>query len=237
MMEARREQQRLRLRKWIIRALLLLAFGILVYGGWQEAAHGEPQAARKYRATVIRTTRAVWGINGPSATEGAQIQQESGWNPAAHSAVADGLAEFTPATAQWISGAYHLGPAEPYSPAWAIRALVTYDENLWANVAAIPPPATTPCDHMAFTLSAYNGGIKWIARDRTTAKQFRVANLGEWFGAVEYFSKRSTAAFKENRGYPQRILLVLQPNYLSWGGAVDCSVIKGRPTWARLSHS
>jgi soluble lytic murein transglycosylase-like protein len=161
------------------------------------------------------------------AAEAAQIQQESGWNPAAHSSVADGLTEFTPGTATWISGAYpKLGPPAPYNPAWALRALVTYDRDLWEKTQP-PPAAVTPatdCDHMAFAFSAYNGGIGWVYRDQALAKSFK-ADPSRWWRGVEFFSRRSAAATKENRGYPRRILLTLMPAYLGWGPGVDCSAV------------
>lgn len=199
------------------RAMLLIAFGLFLCIIGIGLAVAEPTAAKPYRSQVIRNVRVVWGMDGPVAMSGAQIQQESGWNPNAHSSVADGLAEFTPATAQWISGAYHLGPPEPYNPSWAIRALATYDHDLWPQV-----PAADNCDQAAFMLSAYNGGVKWYARDKALARIYGV-NDRYWFDGVEGFSTRSAAAFKENRGYPKRILLTLEPEYRDWGyGMVDC---------------
>ena len=237
-MDTAREERRERLF-WKTAAIIVGLLLIIIAGVLLDVAHAEPQAALRYRADTIRTTRAVWGMSGPVAVFAGQIQQESGWNPAAHSSVADGLAEFTPSTATWISGAYHLGSAEPYNPAWALRALVTYDKDLWDKVTGYPPPAATGCDHMAFTLSAYNGGIGWIPRDRRTASQFGIANTGVWFDAVELFSSRSATAFKENRGYPRRILLTLQGAYSSWGPKVECSVAvtQEHVAWLQLSRS
>lgn len=231
MAEARAEQRSR--RRWRLFSILF-GLALILAGVLLDAAHAEPQAARRYKADTIRATRAVWGMSGPIAVFGAQIQQESGWNPAVHSKVADGLAEFTPATATWISGAYHLGPAQPYNPQWALRALVTYDKDLSDRVRQIPPPATTACDQMAFTLSAYNGGIKWVSRDRATAAKFGIVNTGTWFDAVDLFSTRSAAAFKENRGYPKRILLTLQSEYASWGPTIDCRVAKESVAWLQL---
>lgn len=181
-----------------------------------------PAAAHKYHRQLVAESRAVWGMQAPVAIFGAQIEQESGWNPAAHSTVAAGLAEFTPETAAWISGAYpdRLGLNDPYNPAWALRALVTYDFKLWGNTAG----AATDCDRMAFTLSAYNGGLGWVYRDQALAKS-KGADPTRWFGATDAFTSRAPAAARENRGYPTRILLVLQPSYMRWGGAVDCSQV------------
>ncbi|MDW9328117.1 transglycosylase SLT domain-containing protein, partial [Escherichia coli] len=66
----------------------------------------------------------------------AQLHQESGWRPDAVSpAGAQGLAQFMPATADWISQLMPgLNSREPFNPAWAIRALVSYDRWLWQRV-------------------------------------------------------------------------------------------------------
>lgn len=188
----------------------------------QHAGADVPPAAHRYHRELLGEARAVWGMDAPVAALGAQIQQESGWNPAAHSAVADGLAEFTPATAEWIAGAYPktLGQADPYNPSWAIRALATYDFQLWNETRA-----ATVCDHMAFALSAYNGGLGWVYRDQKLA-QAHGADPARWFGATDAFTSRAPAAARENRGYPSRILLVLQPSYAEWGGEIDCSAVR-----------
>ena len=64
-----------------------------------------PQAAQQYRALLVRTAHAVWGLDAPVAVLAAQIHQESAWNAQAISRVgAQGLAQFMPATATWIAG-------------------------------------------------------------------------------------------------------------------------------------
>ncbi len=61
--------------------------------------------------------------------------QESAWQPMVRSPVgAQGMAQFMPATATWISQLYpQLRENKPYNPTWAIRALVQYDQHLWKN--------------------------------------------------------------------------------------------------------
>lgn len=44
----------------------------------------------------------------------------------------------------------------------------------------------------------------------------------QWWGNVELFSARSKAAMVENRGYPLRILYMLQPVYAAWGTKRVC---------------
>lgn len=196
----------------------LVAVWLLWCGGFfsQADAAEPPTVALKYRSDVIRAARVDWGLNAPVADFAAQLHQESGWNPAARSPVgAQGLAQFMSSTADWIAGLMpHLATREPYNPVWAIRALVSYDRWLWSRVA-VPDG----CERMAMTLSAYNGGLGWVNRDRRLARTRGLDDV-RWFGSVETVNAgRSAANWRENRHYPQRILYELAPRYLSWGGA------------------
>ena len=120
-----------------------------------------------------------------------------------------------PATADWIAEAYPaLADQQPFNPGWGLRALVTYDRHLWERVKA-----SSECDRMAMTLSAYNGGLGWVWRDQKLATA-NGADSSRWFGQVERFNAgRHAAAFKENRGYPRLILLTYEPRYIAagWG--------------------
>lgn len=180
------------------------------------SATAVPVAALKYRSDVIRAARADWGLNAPVADFAAQFHLESGWNPAAKSPVgAQGLAQFMPATAGWISQAMpHLKDNQPYNPAWAVRALVSYDRWLWQRIA-VPDS----CERMAMSLSAYNGGLGWVNRDRRLAAKNGLDDQ-RWFEHVATVNAgRSAANWRENRGYPERILMQLAPRYLGWGGS------------------
>ena len=191
---------------------------LLWCGGFfsQARAAQPPQAALQYRDDVIRNARLEWGLSAPVADFAAQLHQESGWRPDAISpAGAQGLAQFMPATADWISQLMPgLNSREPFNPAWAIRALVSYDRWLWQRVSA-----ASDCERMAMTLSGYNGGLGWVQRDRRLASQ-KGLDSTRWFGHVATVNAgRSTASWRENRHYPQHILFTLAPRYLSWGGA------------------
>lgn len=196
-------------------ALALTVGAALVHGA------EPPRDALPYQRALTGTARQVWGLDAPVAVFGAQIHQESGWRRDARSKFAGGLAQFTPDTATWIGSLYRdeLGAADPFNPSWAMRALVRYDKHLFDRVEA----AATPCDRWAFTLSGYNGGSGWVARDRRLAELVG-ADPGRWWGNVELHSPRADWAMKENRGYPRRILLVLQPAYARWGPGVVCEV-------------
>mgnify|MGYP003176903942 FL=1 len=202
---------------WQLAGKLVIVW-LLWCGGFfsQARAAQPPQAALQYRDDVIRNARLEWGLSAPVADFAAQLHQESGWRPDAISPVgAQGLAQFMPATADWISQLMPgLNSREPFNPAWAIRALVSYDRWLWQRVSA-----ASDCERMAMTLSGYNGGLGWVQRDRRLASQ-KGLDSTRWFGHVATVNAgRSTASWRENRHYPQRILFTLAPRYLSWGGA------------------
>jgi hypothetical protein len=162
-------------------ANLVIAW-LLWCGGFfsQARAAQPPQAALQYRDDVIRNARLEWGMSAPVADFAAQLHQESGWRPDAVSPVgAQGLAQFMPATADWISQLMPgLNSREPFNPAWAIRALVSYDRWLWERVSA-----ANNCERMAMTLSGYNGGLGWVQRDKRLASQ-KGLDSARWFGHV-----------------------------------------------------
>lgn len=182
-----------------------------------QAQASVPRAALAYRDTLIRNARLVWGLSAPVATFAGQIHQESAWKPDARSRYASGLAQFTPATADWIGGQFDgLGSKQPLNPSWALRALVTYDRWLWDRVRAMEP-----CERMAMALAAYNGGLGWIYREQRAASS-KGLDRRLWFGAVALCCQRSAASCAENRAYPARILFKTQPIYSSWGPITDC---------------
>ncbi|MDR2256199.1 MAG: transglycosylase SLT domain-containing protein [Arthrobacter sp.] len=86
----------------------------------------------------------------------AQIQAESAWNPKASSGVANGLAQFTPAT--WAS--YGQGKSVWDGNA-AIDAQGRYMRDLLKQVASL---AKTDDDKVKFALAAYNAGPGNVAK-------------------------------------------------------------------------
>ncbi|MEW9900989.1 transglycosylase SLT domain-containing protein [Chitinivorax sp. PXF-14] len=199
----------------------LIVLGVLLTGWVGTAWAGDgariavPAQALRYRAELIRNGRAVWGIDAPTATFAAQIHQESRWRSDAVSPVgAQGIAQFMPATASWLAGAYpqQLGERQPTNPSWAMRALVIYDKYLWDRLAA-----RNGCERMAMALSAYNGGLGWVIRDKARARQAGADALS-WFGAIERFNAgRARLTWNENRGYPRLILKRYEPAYQAVG--------------------
>jgi soluble lytic murein transglycosylase-like protein len=114
----------------------------------------------------------------------AQIHQKSRWRTHARSPYASGLARFTEDAARGIAGVYpdKLGGPQPLNPAWALRALVTYDRHLWNRVSG-----ATECERWACVVSGYNGGPGCGPRDQRLAKQ-RGADPERWFANVEKYS-------------------------------------------------
>jgi soluble lytic murein transglycosylase-like protein len=197
-------------------ATILLGMFALVMAPKAHAAE-IPPTAHKYRADLTRSARLSWGMDAPIATFAAQVHQESGWNAQAVSRVgAQGLAQFMPATADWIGGINpELAQRQPDNPTWALRALTAYDRWLWDRIKS-----DTDCDRMAMVLSSYNGGLGWLIRDKEKT-QVSGGHRNRWWGQVEQFNAgRSHEAFAENRGYPTRIIKVIQPAYAGWGQGV-----------------
>jgi soluble lytic murein transglycosylase-like protein len=173
-----------------------------------------PADANRYRLTLTREAQLVWGLSAPIASFAGQIHQESRWNPEARSAVgAQGLGQFMPATATWISGLYpSLKDRAPTNPTWAIRALVTYDANLFVNIKT----ADDDCQRFAYALSAYNGGLGWVYK-----RQARSPQPGTCFELTCNINPGITpASQRENADYPRVILKHHQPIYAAWGQGI-----------------
>ena len=203
--------------RWILRGFLLF-IGFYLASLWlpisaKAAEVTIPRAAQQYRATLVRAAHATWGLDAP-------VHTESWWrNDTVSHVGAQGLAQVMPATARWLpSVAPETGKPAPFNPGWSLRALCVYDKWLWDRVAG-----HSDFERMAFTLSAYNGGLGWVNRDRKKARVLGVDDQ-RWFGAVENVNAgRSKAAFRENRNYPRLILEERQYAYIKagWGPGVE----------------
>lgn len=192
----------------------LLAFAIASTTACEVQAQSLTDRAALHKPMLVREAKRIWGIEAPVATFAAQIHQESAWrsNVSSH-AGAQGLAQFMPATAKWMGELdYRLTTADSFNPRWAIRAMLVYDKWLSKRVDSIDD-----CNRFAFTLSAYNGGLGWVYKDKRLAVRNGYANDQYW-GHVERFNAgRSKGNFKENRDYPRRIIYTHQPKYDRWG--------------------
>lgn len=196
----------------ILAAALVVLCALLAFS-LPAGAQQVPQAAQQHRALLVRTAHAAWGIDAPVAVFAAQVHQESAWRPDAVSRVgAQGLAQFMPATSRWIAAVDPaLAAQQPFSPAWALRALVTYDRWLYDRA----PARYTPRERMHVALRAYNGGLgHWQAEAVATgAARPTLAQVDAACGKA----RRAAVHCAENLGYPHRILVLIQPRYAAWG--------------------
>lgn len=209
----------------VLVALLFLADMSLAAGSAHAGETTIPRAALQYRATLIREARAVWGMEAPVAIFAAQIHTESNWrNDVTSFAGAQGLAQFMPSTAAWLpSVAPETGTPAPFSPAWSLRACVTYDKWLYDRLRPMNAASLAFCERTAFMLSGYNGGIGWVGKDRALAARTG-RNPDRWFGHVEDVNAgRNKSAIKENRRYVA-LIFERQSAYVKagWGPGVDC---------------
>lgn len=184
----------------------------------QKAAETEdPVLARalRWKSTQVRFARQELGLNPPTPLLASQIHQESRWHPEAKSPVgAKGLAQFMPSTTDHVS---ELDPqlkgGEPTSPRWSLRAQAVYID--WLDDRIEQRGTATPVDHWAFILSAYNGGLGTLDREREISDDDK-----RWYDAVAKQRSRSEAAFHENRSYVDHVFN-RQTAYqnLGWPGA------------------
>lgn len=203
-------------------SLLLGAFALafVLWSAPSNAAEVEiPPISLRHRTALERAAGDYFGLNAPVARLAAQIHQESLWQADAASPYAQGLAQFAPATARWLPTVCpSVGEPDPWDAGWSIRAVACYDAWLYAKA-----PRTDECNRWAFTLADYNGGQGWRAREQQLAKAAG-KDTAIWFDQVEAFNARSRSAWKENRSYVRRILLMLEPAYIAagWGGKGAC---------------
>jgi len=187
----------------------------------QEARVAIPATSYLYRFKLRREVLARFGSTDNVALIAGQLHKESLWRADARSRYAVGMAQFVPATGEWLARDVcpDIGPYDPWSPDWSVRAIVCYDAWLHARVA----DAATPCDQWGFVLCSYNGGLGNLQRDQRLASA-NGADPAKWFDSVERFSARATWARTENRDYVRKILRDLEPAYIAagWPGQSVC---------------
>jgi membrane-bound lytic murein transglycosylase MltF len=215
--------------KCLIGAWLAFFVVLLVFTGVSDAA--EPKRVRAatvspmLRFHIQRAADAYfWNENAP-ARLAAQIHQESSWNPRAQSPYAQGLTQFTPATAKWLpSICPEVGAPDVWDTRWSIDAMACYDAWLAKRVVSYDKfPKVSSCTRWAFALRGYNGGERMLSRER--AKTLAAgANPNDW-RAVEKYRVRAGWAHKENIEYPQRILIRIEQAYIDagWPGERVCT--------------
>jgi soluble lytic murein transglycosylase-like protein len=227
----RRHTDRTRLqRAGLGAALMLAAIACLVaIALWFPEAKAADRAVRAadvpplWRVQIEHDAARYFGLQAQPARMAAQLHQESAWRVRAQSPFAQGLAQFTPATAKWLPEICpEVGEPDVWSPRWSISAQSCYMAWLYKRARPIRATPMNDCDRWAFALRAYNGGEGWLRREREAAARGG-ANPNAW-RAVQGYRSRAAWAHKENTEYPQRILLRIEPAYLAagWTGGPAC---------------
>lgn len=215
------------MRRHLILAVLLVACGA-ASGNTAPKPVKIPEACRQFQRQLTIEARNLFGLDAPIAVLAAQMHQESGCNPAARSRVgAGGLTQFMPATAQDLAKRYpnELGPADPFSPRWAIGAQVRYMRDLIRARDKRQAKPLTECARWWFGLRDYNGGSGWTERERRKA-QAAGADPDNPLAVEPFNAGRAPANHHENTDYPRRILLRIAPAYTAgaWGRSADCAL-------------
>ena len=184
-----------------------------------------PDQAWQYRRLLVRMTLAETGSDETVSMNASLFYQEALWRNDLTSRVgARGPAQFMEGTAVWIIADFGRGlPCRTFDDfndyGCAIPAAVRYLAVLRRGTK----DTATSCDRWAMVLAKYNGG--GIKADRQAAA-VDGKDYGRWFDHTELYNGRNRSAgnFKENRGYPRKILLVHQPRFIDagYGGRLIC---------------
>ncbi len=161
-----------------------------------------------YQSAITRIARETFGLTAPVSFLAAQIEQESGWRPALTSrAGARGLAQFMPATADWIEDQHPmLARLARTSVEWSLRAQSLYMRHLLSQITVFD----NECERWAFAASAYNGGLRW-----THERQARSLKPGICLGLTCRINPGILASNqRENERYSERIADLLEPRYV-----------------------
>ena len=217
--------------KRLLRGAAGFLLGLILFAGFvmcmapdAQAQTRIPTVATTYRLAIEREAARNFGLEAPAARLAAQVHQESGWRANAASAYAQGLTQFTPATAKWLPTICPaVGDPDPWDPQWALRAQACY--MAWLHARVTPYKHARPmsaCARWAFAFRGYNGGEGWLTKERL-ATQRAGGDANDWH-EVARVRVRATWAHKENTHYPRVILLKLEPAYLAagWSGQAVC---------------
>lgn len=199
-----------------------------------------PALAKVYLPVLGTVTAALWpGMPDPPLLA-AQIEQETCasltsprcWNPRAELRTSReygfGLGQLTVTAAfnnfeaakGWDPSLARWQWADRYDPEMQIRALVSYDRNLYSRVA---PLGRSNIDRLSFMFSAYNGGLGGLIKDRRLCAATTGCDPTRWTGHVAATSFRARVAvkgygksfFQINREYVHNIMVVRSPKYRS----------------------
>jgi hypothetical protein len=228
---------------------LLLASCVAAPAYAQDAREFVPPGARTYAPVLVEEQMVNWPTMPQPWTLGGLVEQESCitlkhskcWNPRAELKTSReygfGFGQVT--VAYRANGAVRFDKFNElrsqysslrdwtwegrYEPRYQLRAIVLMTLELWRKI----PPAYSVEDHLAFTLSSYNGGVAALLQDRRLCSNTPGCDPGRWFGNVERTSLKSKVPqpqyggkswFDINRGHVRNVMLVRRAKYkVFWG--------------------
>lgn len=228
------------LTRLLLAFLAFVAFGVAA----QDARTYVPTGARTFAPVLVLEQRAYWPAMPEPWTLAGQVEQESCislkhskcWNPRAELKTSReygfGFGQIT--VAYRANGSERFNKFNElkaehealrswdwdtrYDPHLQLRAIVLMDLSLWRR---IPPAATVP-DHLAFMLSAYNGGVSSVLRDRRLCDNTDHCDPARWFKNVADHSIKSRVPqrgyggqswFSINRDYVYNVLVIRRGKY------------------------
>ncbi|MGH7499476.1 MAG: lytic murein transglycosylase [Gemmatimonadales bacterium] len=113
-----------------------------------------------------------------------------------------------------------------FDPEMQLRSMILTEKLLYHRIQF---GTATDVDRLAFTLSAYNGGIGGVMQDRRLCQKPACDN-SRWFGHVAVNSRKAkqpiigyrTSFYDTNRCYPRYILMDRRPRYAPYlSGKLD----------------
>jgi hypothetical protein len=183
-----------------------------------------PEKAKKFIPLIRETVEDYWPTLCPIEVIPGQIERESNWNVKAERKVGReygfGLSQVTIVKGyfdnfrafkeKWKKELEGWTWKNRFEPIYHIKIVVLYDHSIYQKLSFIK----NYWDRIAFTLSAYNGGLGLLLKERRLAK-IRGLDPNLWFENVEKVSARAKWSYKVNRVYVRKILLKLAPKYKS----------------------
>lgn len=167
-------------------------------------------ACAQFQSTMAREAQSVYGPDAPTPMFMGQMRQESTCRPGITAAdLGRGLAQFMDGTTKQVTALFpELGPADPYNPRWAMRAMARYDGWIYRRVKG-----KDDCHRWAAVLKGFNAGPGYVQQ-----AQAKSSDPGTWFGVTEFVQTRqSPSNFEYSRTYPHKILFKHQLLYVSTG--------------------
>lgn len=235
--------------KVLLRALLVCAPAVLLAAllwlplpalGAAATAPSLPERAREYLPVLQDVVSLKWPSFCRIDVLAAQVEQETCpslkhrfcWNPRAELKTSReygfGLGQLTvtprfnnfEAARGWDAELRDWAWEDRFDARRQLTALVVYDRNLYRSV----PAAATEDDRLAFTMSAYNGGLGGVIKDRRLCAGEPSCDPSRWWGHVERHSFRARTAvdgyaksfYEINREYVRNVMRVRSRRYSAW---------------------